>query len=244
MSTHNPHEAARPSRRALLGLAGGLGAAGLIARTQPESRERPTAPGNVPHSAFLAPGSRHSDQIPNVTLFTQSGRAVRLYDDLIRDSQVLLSFMYVQCNGICPASSQAMQDLREPLCRELGTGVRLISLTLDPEQDRPADFARYAGRFGISHEDHPQPGLAPWYFLTGTPDDIEAVRVALGYRDPDPVIDADRSRHAAMFTFGNDLTNRWGTLPVGLNTAQTLSGVLRMLGTTHAQRYSHLPRPS
>ncbi|HBH50326.1 MAG TPA: SCO family protein [Planctomycetaceae bacterium] len=244
MSTHNPHEAARPSRRALLGLAGGLGAAGLIARTQPESRERPTAPGNVPHSAFLAPGSRHSDQIPNVTLFTQSGRAVRLYDDLIRDSQVLLSFMYVQCNGICPASSQAMQDLREPLCRELGTGVRLISLTLDPEQDRPADLARYAGRFGISHEDHPQPGLAPWYFLTGTPDDIEAVRVALGYRDPDPVIDADRSRHAAMFTFGNDLTNRWGTLPVGLNTAQTLSGVLRMLGTTHAQRYSHLPRPS
>jgi hypothetical protein len=47
-----------------------------------------------------------------------------------------------------------------------------------------------------------------------------------------------------MFTFGNDLTNRWGTLPVGLNVAQTLSGVLRVLGTTHAQRYSHLPRPS
>jgi protein SCO1/2 len=244
MSTNPLQEAARPSRRALLGLAGGLGAAGLIARSQPETREQPSAPGQVAHSAFLAPGSRHSDQIPNVTLFTQSGRAVRLYDDLIRDSQVLLSFMYVRCNGVCPASSQAMQDLREPLRRELGTGVKLISLTLDPEHDRPAELARYARRFGISHEDHPEPGLAPWYFLTGTPEDIEAVRVALGYRDPDPVIDADRSRHAAMFTFGNDLTNRWGTLPVGLNLPQTLSGMLRMLGNTHAQRYSNLPRPS
>ena len=244
MSTNNSHEAVRPSRRALLGLAGGLGAAGLLARSQPESRERPAVAAGAATSAFLAPGSRHSDQIPNVTLFTQSGRAVRLYDDLVRDSQVLLSFMYVRCNGVCPASSQAMQDLREPLRRDLGPGVRLISLTLDPEHDRPAELARYADRFGIPHEDHPEPGLAPWYFLTGTAEDIEAVRVALGYRDPDPVIDADRSRHAAMFTFGNDLTNRWGTLPVGLNRAQTLSGVLRVLGTTHAQRYSHLPRPS
>lgn len=234
----------RPSRRALLGLAGGLGAAGLIARGQPEPREPARASSAGTGSPFLAPGSRHSDQIPNVTLFTQSGRAVRLYDDLIRDSQVLLSFMYVRCNGICPASSQAMQDLREPLRRALGTGIRLISLTLDPQQDRPADLARYAERFGTRHEDQPEPGLAPWYFLTGTAEDIETVRVALGYRDPDPVIDADRSRHAAMFTFGNDLTNRWGTLPVGLNAAQTLSGVLRVLGATHAQRYSHLPRPS
>lgn len=242
MSMSQSSESSRPSRRSLLGLAGGLGAAGLLARSQPESRER-SAFGST-SSAFLTPGSRHSDQIPNVTLFTQSGRAVRLYDDLVRDAQVLLSFMYVRCNGVCPASSQAMQNLREPLRRELGTGVRLISLTLDPEHDRPADLADYAGRFGIPHEDQPEPGMAPWYFLTGTAEDIESVRVALGYRDPDPVIDADRSRHAAMFTFGNDLTNRWGTLPVGLNPAQTLSGVLRVLGTTHAQRYSHLPRPS
>jgi len=243
MSINHLPQSSRPSRRALLGLAGGLGAAGLLARSQPESRERSAVSGS-PSSAFLTPGSRHSDQIPNVTLFTQSGRAVRLYDDLVRDSQVLLSFMYVRCNGVCPASSQAMQDLREPLRRELGAGIRLISLTLDPERDRPADLADYAGRFGIRHDDQPEPGMAPWYFLTGTAEDIASVRVALGYRDPDPVIDADRSRHAAMFTFGNDLTNRWGTLPVGLNPAQTLSGVLRVLGTTHAQRYSHLPRPS
>ncbi len=244
MNTSNDPHVSRPSRRALLGLAGGLGAAGLIARGQPEPREFARASSAGTGSAFLAPGSRHSDQIPNVSLFTQSGRRLRLYDDLVRDAQVLLSFMYVRCNGVCPASSQAMQDLREPLRRELGAGVKLISLTLDPEQDRPAELARYAGRFGIPHEDRCEPGLAPWYFLTGTPEDIEAVRVALGYRDPDPVIDADRSRHAAMFTFGNDLTNRWGTLPVGLNTAQTLSGVLRVLGTTHAQRYNNLPRPS
>jgi len=47
-----------------------------------------------------------------------------------------------------------------------------------------------------------------------------------------------------MLTFGNDSTNRWGSLPVGLGARQTLAGVLRVLGTTPEQRYSHLPRPS
>ncbi|MFM7159647.1 MAG: hypothetical protein ACKO3P_04645, partial [Planctomycetaceae bacterium] len=103
---------------------------------------------------------------------------------------------------------------------------------------------RYAGQFAASEESRCEPELAPWYFLTGTADQIEQVRRALGYSDPDPVIDADRTQHAAMLTFGNDTTNRWGTLPVGLGERQTLGGVLRVLGTTPEQRYSHLPRPS
>ncbi|MFM8223716.1 MAG: SCO family protein [Planctomycetaceae bacterium] len=231
------------ARRRLLGLALGGGAATVVAGALPSPRQ---APGVAPAVAAAAPpaGSRHSDHIPNLTLLTQSGRPIRLYDDLIREAQVVFSFMYVRCNGACPASAAVMQDLRRPLREILGPNVRLVSFTLDPEHDRPEVLARYAGQFAASEESRCEPELAPWYFLTGTADQIEQVRRALGYSDPDPVIDADRTQHAAMLTFGNDTTNRWGTLPVGLGERQTLGGVLRVLGTTPEQRYSHLPRPS
>ena len=232
------------ARRRLLGLALGGGAATVVAGALPASKAprsgQPAEVAAVPPPA----GSRHSDHIPNLTLLTQSGRPVRLYDDLIREAQVVFSFMYVRCNGACPASAAVMQDLRKPLREILGPNVRLVSFTLDPEHDRPEVLARYAGQFAATDEWACEPELAPWYFLTGTAAQIEQVRRALGYSDPDPVIDADRTQHAAMLTFGNDTTNRWGTLPVGLGERQTLAGVLRVLGITPEQRYSHLPRPS
>lgn len=188
-------------------------------------------------------GWRHSDQIPNVSLLTQTGRSVRLFDDLIRDSQVLLSFMYCRCNGICPATVGLVNSLRTPLARELGPNVKFISITLDPEHDRPSVLQTYAANLDAADE-QALTKRAAWYFLTGQPDDIEAVRRALGYQDPDPVRDADRTQHAAMITFGNDLTNRWGSLPVGLTREQTLSGIMRVLGTTARQRYAFLPQPT
>jgi len=230
------------ARRRLLGLALGGGAITVASGWRQPDR----AP--TDRSASLPPpppaGSRHSDHIPNLTLLSQSGRPLRLYDDLIRESQVVFSFLYVRCQGLCPASAAAMQELRAPLRRILGDRVRLVSFTLDPEHDRPEVLARYAGQFEAADETRGDPSLAPWYFLTGSPGQIEQLRQALGYTDPDPVIDADRTQHAAMLTFGNDSTNRWGSLPVGLGARQTLAGVLRVLGTTPEQRYSHLPRPS
>lgn len=86
--------------------------------------------------------------------------------------------------------------------------------------------------------------MAPWYFLTAPTDIVENVRRRMGHYDPDPVIDADRTQHASLFTFGNDCTNRWATMPVGLPKDQTLSALMRFMGTTFAERYSMLPRPS
>ena len=121
--------------------------------------------------------------------------------------------------------------------------MRLISITLDPLVDTPDELLKYARVRQAENELAPPEGLAPWYFLTGSPEDIEAARVAFGYTDPDPVIDRDRTQHAGLFTFGNDATNRWCTLPVGLPFDQALAGVIRFLGTSGEQRYAWLPRP-
>ncbi|MCA9057636.1 MAG: SCO family protein [Planctomycetaceae bacterium] len=238
----------RSGRRALLG----LGTTAAAAYAANKLLVRPTAsPATVENrsptdgnSIVRTPGARYSDHLPDVTLTTQSGKSVRLVTDLIQDKRVLVSFFYIQCNGICPLTSALFQQLRQPLREEFGDDVCLISVTLDPHADTPDQLRRYASLRDATDESRTSGELAPWYFLTGSPEDVEQVRVGFGYTDPDPVIDADRTQHAGLFTFGNDRTNRWCTFPVGLPFDQTLAGVVRFLGTSTHHRYAWLPRPS
>ena len=233
-------------RRALLGL-GVAGATTAVWRTATESSQNSAVskPYNSdPEATVMTSGARHSDHLPDLQLTNQSGASVRLVSDLIRDRIVLVSFMYTHCNGICPLTSSLFQRLRRPLYEQFGTEVRLISISLDPVTDTPAELFKYARAFRAEDDQNPPEGLAAWTFLTGTPEDIEAARVGFGYTDPDPVIDQDRTQHAGLFTFGNDRTNRWCTFPVGLPFDQTLAGVIRTVGTSSVHRYAWLPRPT
>ena len=233
-------------RRALLGL-GVAGAATAAWRTATESSNKNGDPPSSTTAAavtVMTSGARHSDHLPDLQLTNQAGASVRLVSDLIRDRIVLVSFMYTHCNGICPLTSALFQKLRKPLFEQFGSDVRLISISLDPVTDTPAELFKYARAFKAEDDQNPPDGLAAWTFLTGTPEDIEAARVGFGYTDPDPVIDKDRTQHAGLFTSGNDRTNRWCTLPVGLPFDQTLAGVIRTVGTSSAHRYAWLPRPT
>lgn len=233
-------------RRALLGLgvAGAATVAWRAATDSTRSEPGPQLPDNAAALSVMTNGARHSDHLPDLQLKNQSGASVRLVSDLIRDRIVLVSFMYTHCNGICPLTSALFQKLRKPLFEQFGTDVRLISISLDPVTDTPAELFKYARAFKAEDDQNPPDGLAAWTFLTGTAEDIEVARVAFGYTDPDPVIDQDRTQHAGLFTFGNDRTNRWCTFPVGLPFDQTLAGVIRTVGTSSVHRYAWLPRPT
>jgi protein SCO1/2 len=186
----------------------------------------PALTGTLAATRVLTAGARYSDQLPDVECVTQSGRVVRLVSDLIRDRIVLVSFMYTQCNGTCPAASGLFQKLRAPLAAEFGDRVSLVSVTLDPLTDTPERLRQYAATFRAQSEQSSPPGLASWTFLTGAVEGVESIRRGFGYVDPDPVRDQDRSQHAALFTFGNDSTNRWSTYPAGLPFPQLLAAAV------------------
>ena len=40
--------------------------------------------------------------LPNAIVTDQDGRALRFYDDVIRDKIVVVSFIYTGCSSICP----------------------------------------------------------------------------------------------------------------------------------------------
>ncbi len=167
---------------------------------------------------------RPSDRIPDAAVLNHRGESLRFYSDLVADRPVVLNFMYVQCRGSCPGTSALLSRLWPVLDRALGPSLRLISITLDPEDDRPEQLSEYAKAYLPS-----APLQSEWQFLTGTKEDIESLRRGLGYTDPDPRLDADRTQHASLLTFGNDALNRWASLPVGIPEPEMLRGMVRIL---------------
>jgi protein SCO1/2 len=98
----------------------------------------------------------------------------------------------------------------------------MYSISLDPRKDTPAVLKEYTEAYGVKRG---------WSFLTGKPAEIDLLRRKLGIYDPDPVIDADKTQHAALLTFGNERIGAWGAMPVLLKPARIVESVLRVMAT-------------
>ncbi len=81
------------------------------------------------------------------------------------DRIFVVSFFFTRCPGICPRLSQNMRRLRERL-GVADSSVLLVSITVDPQYDRPFRLKRYWEAYG---------GLPGWFFLTGSPSVIDTL---------------------------------------------------------------------
>ncbi len=162
-----------------------------------------------------------SSRVPNVTVRTHRNAAVRFYQDLVRDRRVGICFMYTRCEGRCPLTIASLRALQEALGPRAGRDVFLYSITLDPVFDTPRVLRDYAAVVGAG------PG---WNFVTGSTADIELIRQRLGFVDPDPRIDADKSQHAGLILFGNDRTDQWVACPALLRTERIMRVLSRIGG--------------
>ena len=144
---------------------------------------------------------------PNVTLTTHEGKKVKFYDDLLKDKIVIINFMYVKCEGICPGTTANLVKVQKLLGDRVGKDIFMYSFTLKPEEDTPEKLAAYAKAYKVG------PG---WQFLTGDPKDVELVRQKLGFIDRDPVRDANKSNHIGMLRWGNEPHTLWAGCPGSL----------------------------
>ena len=72
--------------------------------------------------------------------------------------------------------------------------------------------------------------------------DINLLRRILGLYDPDPVIDADKTQHTGLITFGNDRTGRWAALPALMPSEELARTILRITREQNPGFPSRLPR--
>jgi protein SCO1/2 len=93
--------------------------------------------------------------------------------------------------GIGIPGEESDQELGETF----GAEVRFISISIDPQNDRPQDLAKFARKFDAVHPE--------WLFLTGEPANVEAVVKKLG------AWTEDIESHSTAIIIGSPRQGKW-----------------------------------
>jgi protein SCO1/2 len=107
------------------------------------------------------------DKVPDFELTDQQKRTVRLSD--FAGKVVAVTFIYTRCPlpDYCPRLSANFQRLQGRFREQIGKDFVLLSITLDPQYDRPEVLAQYGRGFKADPEG--------WRFLTGSLADVKKV---------------------------------------------------------------------
>lgn len=147
----------------------------------------------------------HRLHFPDVTLFTQDGKRVRFYDDLIKNKIVTLNFFFSHCDEVCPLVTANLVKVQKLLGERVGRDIFMNSITLKPEEDAPDVLKKFMETFNAKPQG--------WTFLTGKPADIELIRKGVGFTYPEPAIDKDKTQHIGNVRYGNEPLMLWGACP-------------------------------
>lgn len=131
--------------------------------------------------------------LPNVTLLNQDGKKINLRSLLDSGKPVIVDFIFTTCTTICPVLSAGFSNLRTQLGEEAGK-VQLVSITIDPEHDRPEQMKEYLARFNAAEG---------WEFLTGSRDDIGKVLKAF-----DAFV-VDKMSHQPLYILRGPRSDEW-----------------------------------
>lgn len=121
---------------------------------------------------FVEEGQKRSNRVLSLpivksvdrfSLTNQLGKWVTL--DSLRGRPWVANVFFSRCPTICAQVTQRMKELQEA-CKT-HPALRLVSITTDPEYDRPEILAKYAHRFDADY--------SKWVFLTGEKSEIARV---------------------------------------------------------------------
>jgi protein SCO1 len=106
--------------------------------------------------------------VPDFTLIDQNGDSLSL--SALRGQVVAIDFIYTRCPqpDVCPRLSANFARLQ----RRFGHTMKLLSITIDPQYDRPDVLTVYARRWNADSRN--------WRFLTGSEAQIRAVASTFG----------------------------------------------------------------
>lgn len=151
----------------------------------------------------------------DLVVSTHEGTNVRFYSDLLKDRIVVINFFYTNC-PTAQTSLSTLFRVQQSLGDALGKEVVLLSLSVDPERDTVEAVRKYAGKF------NPRKG---WTFVTGKPQNIEAINLKLGNRNLIPEF------HIQVFLLGNLATGQWMRLPETARAEAVVEGVRNLMSS-------------
>jgi protein SCO1/2 len=136
-----------------------------------------TMPGG-PAPASPSAGAREpqpGDEIPDVRLVNQDGRPLSTHK--LKGRALVVTFIYTRCPlpDQCPLLSANFARLNAALAADAGLKKRahLLSVTLDPEYDRPEVLRAYGGAYAGGKFEN-------WDFATGDPAEVRRLAESFG----------------------------------------------------------------
>jgi protein SCO1 len=105
-------------------------------------------------------------EVPAFAMRDQAGRPMTPAE--LRGAPFIADFIFLSCRTSCPKLTARMKQLHDRIAAKRLT-VKLVSITVDPENDGPEQLATYASRNGAD------PKI--WSFLTGPIEQLDPVVV-------------------------------------------------------------------
>jgi protein SCO1/2 len=134
--------------------------------------------------------------IPDVALIDQNGRDVRFASDVVKGRVVAINFIFTACKAACPSIGLNFAKLQDFLVDRIGKDCVLVTVSVDPVNDRPEDMKAWPMR----HQFEVRPG---WSLLTGTKANVDRLLKALNSFSP------DRQSHSQMIVVGDPTKGSW-----------------------------------
>ena len=140
-----------------------------VTRSAPRTRGAPPVPAE---GALAERVLSIGDEVPDVALIDQTNTRRSLSE--WKDAYTVITFMYTRCPlpNFCPLMSKNFAALQERLEKEFPGRFQLLSVSIDPQFDRPEILKQYAARY--TKDDR------TWTFGTGTPEQSDAVGALFG----------------------------------------------------------------
>lgn len=130
----------------------------------------------------------------DVVLVNQNGEKMRFYSDLLENKVVIINSFFATCMGSCLPLNRNLEKLQKGLGARMGKDVYIISISVDPTVDTPANLKAYAKKLNAG------PG---WYFLTGDKETVDFALKKIGH-----FVD-NKEAHLNVFIVGNERTGLW-----------------------------------
>ena len=130
----------------------------------------------------------------DVVLVNQDGKPMHFYSDLIKDKVVIISSFFATCQASCLPLNHNLEKLQQALGEHMDKDVHIISISVDPTVDTPANLKEYARKL------HAKPG---WYLLTGDKENVDVALNKVGQ------FVEHKEDHASLIIIGNERTGLW-----------------------------------
>lgn len=172
----------------------GLAPPATLVKAITEAADKPVRDQGSERKKASTPAEAAARYFPNLELLTQDDKPVRFFDDMLKGKTVLINFAFSTCVGICPPMTANLVKVQEYLGDRVGRDIHMITISVDPLIDTPAEWKKFADKFKI------KPG---WYFLTGKKENVDQVLYKVGgYVE-------DKNQHNSLVMIGNVETGEW-----------------------------------